>query len=133
MSEPYNYYNEQVKYLLPIDEYGVQIKMTSTKGGTKWMPLNDESFKAVTDVLIILRGASIKSEEIKDPDMTEFERGRESVYKEMRETINKLKDQPSHAERVEADISKMRQLIYDLDMEKAKNVKLTRKLRRLAP
>jgi len=133
MSEPYKFYDAEAKCLLPIDQYGVSIKMRSTSGETKWLQLNEESFKAVSYILTILKGADIKPEETKEPDMTEFERGRESVFKEMRETINKLKDQPSHAERVEADISKMRQLIYDLDMEKAKNVKLTRKLRRLAP
>ena len=127
MSEPYRYYDEQVRRLLPIDEYGVRIKLESglERGGeTKWMELNEESFKAVSYILTILKGADIKPKETKEPDMTEFERGRESVFKEMRETINKLKDQPSHAERVEADISKMRQLIYDLDMEKAKSKKL---------
>jgi hypothetical protein len=133
MSEPYRYYDEEAKSLLPIDQYGVSIKMRSTKGETKWLQLNEESFKAVSYTMTILKGADIESKEIKEPDTTEFLRGRESVFKEIREHCIRLKNQPTHAEQVEADISKMRQLIYDLQIEKDRSKKyrnLAHKFRR---
>lgn len=123
MSE-HNYYDEQVKYLLPIDEFGVQIKMTSTKGETKWMPLNDKSFKTVTDALIILRGADIESKEIKEPDTTQFQQGRESVFKEIREYALKVKDIPSRTEEICSELrSELKQLREDLLREMAKSKK----------
>lgn len=105
MSEPYRYYDEQVKRLLPIDEYGVRIKLESglDRGGeTKWMELNEESFKAVSYILTILKGAGIESKEIKEPDTTELKQLRHNLRiekakstelrKEIRSLKNKIKD-----------------------------------------
>ena len=39
----YDYVNEQLQRLVPVDEYGIQIKLTSTTGETKWMTLTKEN------------------------------------------------------------------------------------------
>jgi hypothetical protein len=39
----YDYVNEQLQRLTPVDEYGIQIKLTSTTGETKWMTLTKEN------------------------------------------------------------------------------------------
>jgi hypothetical protein len=39
----YDYVNEQLQQITPVDEYGIQIKLTSTTGETKWMNLTKEN------------------------------------------------------------------------------------------
>ena len=39
----YDYVNEQLQRLVPVDQYGIQIKLTSTTSETKWMTLTKEN------------------------------------------------------------------------------------------
>lgn len=41
------YYHDQMKRLVPVDEFKVSIKMRSSSGETHWMELNAESFLAL--------------------------------------------------------------------------------------
>ena len=41
------YYQDQMKNLVPVDEFKVSIKMQSTNGETKWMELNADCFMAL--------------------------------------------------------------------------------------
>ena len=45
--ENYDYYYSQLEKLLPIDEYGITIKVRSTNGQTNELNLNEESLKAL--------------------------------------------------------------------------------------
>lgn len=38
-----DYVTDQLQQLVPVDEYGIQIQLTSTKGKTKWMTLTKEN------------------------------------------------------------------------------------------
>lgn len=42
--DTYDYTAEQMKQLLPVDKYGVQIKMKSSSGETKWMTLSPKGY-----------------------------------------------------------------------------------------
>jgi len=44
------YYKDQMDLLLPIDKYGIQFKMMSTNGKTKWLNLNKKSLKTLTNM-----------------------------------------------------------------------------------
>ncbi len=46
-----NYYAKELSKLLPIDEYGVRIQLSSSNGQTKWIALNRESIKELNDFL----------------------------------------------------------------------------------
>lgn len=50
MDETYNYYKEEMKRILPADEYGISIQIRTTKGYTKWLALNAESFKIFQEI-----------------------------------------------------------------------------------
>ncbi len=47
LKENFSYYRDEIKSILPEDEYGVQVQMSSTKGKTKWMNINKDFFKAL--------------------------------------------------------------------------------------
>ena len=38
-----DYVNEQLQQLVPVDQYGIQVQLTSTTGKTKWMTLTKEN------------------------------------------------------------------------------------------
>lgn len=42
-----NYYEDELQNLLPVDQYGVQIVLKTTKGKTKNMDLNKQCFEAI--------------------------------------------------------------------------------------
>lgn len=43
MKEKYCYVKEELKKLLPVNEYGVSIKLRSDSGETKWLLLDNEA------------------------------------------------------------------------------------------
>jgi len=46
-----SYYESEINKLLPLDEYGVHIKLTSTQGNTKSLLLNKVSFNVIKSLL----------------------------------------------------------------------------------
>ena len=43
-----DYYNDEIKSVLPVDQYGVSFKVRSTTGETKWLEFNHQSYQALT-------------------------------------------------------------------------------------
>jgi hypothetical protein len=57
LNEDYKYYLSELRKLLPINEYGAQLQVTSSNGKTKWMNLNRQLVTALMDIVdIIERG-----------------------------------------------------------------------------
>jgi len=55
--DTYDYTAEQMKQLLPVDQYGIQIKMKSTSGETKWLTIAPKGYEGGADTLNkIVRG-----------------------------------------------------------------------------
>lgn len=52
MAEKYNYYREEMKRVLPIDQYGISIQIRTTTGNTKWLALNAESLRVFNEVIV---------------------------------------------------------------------------------
>ena len=46
-----SYYSDELKNLLPIDEYGIKMVLHSSSGKTKFLSLNAESFKDFNDFI----------------------------------------------------------------------------------
>ena len=38
-----SYESQQISNLIPVDRYGIKIKLNSSSGDTKWMNLNDNT------------------------------------------------------------------------------------------
>ena len=62
MPEKYNYYKDEMTRILPVDQYGVSIQIRTTKGHTKWLNLNPESFQTLQETFkeqITLEGQAL--------------------------------------------------------------------------
>jgi hypothetical protein len=46
-----SYVEDQLNKVSPSDKYGVQIKLTSNKGETKWIPINKEYKEDIIDFI----------------------------------------------------------------------------------
>jgi hypothetical protein len=51
MSEK-TYYEDEMRRILPVDEYGISIQIKTSSGSTKWLTLNAESFQAFNAIIV---------------------------------------------------------------------------------
>lgn len=72
MPEKFNYYKEEMTRILPVDEYGVSIQIRTTKGYTKWLALNPESFRELQSAF---KNEVTCAGEFPEPDNNELETG----------------------------------------------------------
>lgn len=56
IQENFKYYRDQIKSILPEDEYGVRVQMQSSRGSTKWMNLNKDFFEALDSLRVYFIG-----------------------------------------------------------------------------
>jgi len=47
-----DYISDQVKRLRRVDQYGIQIKLTTTSGATNWITLSKENYKERLNALV---------------------------------------------------------------------------------
>lgn len=47
LNEDYMYYRNEIKSILPEDQYGTKVKFQTTNGETKWMNVNEDFFDAL--------------------------------------------------------------------------------------
>jgi hypothetical protein len=50
MPEQYIYYKDEMARILPVDQYGVSIKIRTQVGQTKWLALNPDCFKNLQEI-----------------------------------------------------------------------------------